>query len=255
MPNNSEKHTNSLIIHLFEDGFSFCSPNQTQFFSSEAFTLSSTESWEDAWQQFGAPHPDSVELILCNCSAVSIPKAHFDPDCLDQYLNTSVEKPLGGIPTFDDAHKTNQISVFYIESAVLSPIKKLFPNLEARHLNSRLLEIIEPLSLAKVRKQLYVHLRNGWVELILCHGALLWLINRFPQTSAERFLYYLFYVVEQFELQPDQFEIVFLGRFTAFEAYYEGALDYHQAVDWVAVDHQLYGMETHPAPFLADKVQ
>ena len=251
MPNNPEQHTITAYIHLFEDGFSFCSPTKTQFFSEEAYTLTSSDSWEEARQNFGLNSTDHVELVLCNCSAVSIPEAHFDANLLDTYLASSVEKPIGGTPTFDDAQKSSQISTFYIESAVVTPIKKVFPELQAKHLNSRLMEVIEPLSRAQIRKRLYVHLRNGYVEFVLCHGALLWLINRFPQDSPERFLYYLFYIVEQFELEPDQFEIVFLGRFTSFEEYYQGAMDYHQEVTWIPVDHGLVGLESHPAPFLA----
>ncbi|MGC6480364.1 MAG: DUF3822 family protein [Flavobacteriaceae bacterium] len=253
MRNSPSTHTNFLNIHLFEDGFSFCSSDESRFFSAEAFTLNATDSWEEAWRQFGTYEPEDIQLILCNCSAVSVPAPHFDPQLLETYLTTAVEKPLGGIPTFDDAQKSAQISTFYVESAVVNPIKKIFPSLQAKHLNSLLMEYIEPLNRVQSQKRLYVHLRDGWVELILCHGGLLWLINRFPQDSAERFLYYLFYVVEQFELKPDQFEIVFLGRFTAYTSYYEGALDYHKQVDWVEVNHNISGLETHPAPFLATK--
>ena len=51
--------------------------------------------------------------------------------------------------------------------------------------------------------------------------------NRFVIKKQNDFMYYLFFVIEQFDLGPNQFEIEFLGRIDAFESYYEIVKNYH----------------------------
>ena len=51
--------------------------------------------------------------------------------------------------------------------------------------------------------------------------------NSFPQKNADEFMYYLFYVCEQFYLKPEQFDLFFLGQYFPYSDYYNGTKEFH----------------------------
>ena len=66
------------------------------------------------------------------------------------------------------------------------------------------------------------------------------------------FLYYVFFVVEQYKLSPAHFEIVFFGEIATFESYYLGIKEYHHNIRFEASKtNNSFNMDQHPAPFFA----
>ena len=66
------------------------------------------------------------------------------------------------------------------------------------------------------------------------------------------FLYYVFFVVEQYKLQAEDFQIYFLGEIPSFKSYYQAIKQYHTPIQFKenaltsAID-----IDQHPAPFMA----
>ena len=76
--------------------------------------------------------------------------------------------------------------------------------------------------------------------------------NHFGIQNKDEFLYYVFYVLEQYKLSSDQFEIVFLGKITAFKTYYQSIKEFHQIIRFE--DRKVCNkidIDQHPAPFFA----
>ena len=102
------------------------------------------------------------------------------------------------------------------------------------------------------KKQLFVHLREGAFELFLFQGAQLLFFNSFEQHHVDEFLYYLFYITEQFYLKPEGFKLAFLGAYDHYKQYYEGVQEYHS--DVIFLDAPSENRQTkHPVPFLENK--
>jgi hypothetical protein len=102
------------------------------------------------------------------------------------------------------------------------------------------------------KKQLFVHLREGAFELFLFQGAQLLFFNSFEQQHVDEFLYYLFYITEQFYLKPEGFKLAFLGAYDHYNEYYEGVQEYHS--DVIFLDAPSENRQTkHPVPFLENK--
>ena len=85
-------------------------------------------------------------------------------------------------------------------------------------------------------------------EILYFQGGQLLLQNCFPQNNMDDFLYYLFYVTEQFYLKPAQFNLHFLGKFTQYEDYYNGVKDFHDSIDFFEPHYSLIDHQ-HPVPF------
>ena len=64
------------------------------------------------------------------------------------------------------------------------------------------------------------------MDIFLVENNKLIFYNSFIIKNEDDFMYYLF-VVEQFDLDPNDFEIQFLGRIDAFESYYDIVKNYH----------------------------
>ena len=60
--------------------------------------------------------------------------------------------------------------------------------------------------------------------------------NRFSVLSEDEFLYYTFFVVEQFKLECNAFDIIFLGKIDLFNSFYNAIKIYHQNIHF----HQAY---------------
>ena len=100
--------------------------------------------------------------------------------------------------------------------------------------------------------QLFVHLQQGGMDLYLCENESILFQNHFSVKNEDEFLYYLFFVVEQYKLNYDSFQIVFLGQIKAFESYYKAIMQYHSRIRFEESETcNSLEMEQHPAPFFA----
>ena len=104
-------------------------------------------------------------------------------------------------------------------------------------------------SFGAAKKNLFLNLRKNHFDLLLFQGGQLLIQNTFPHKNADDFLYYLFYITEQFFLKPEQFNLLFLGRYSNFNEYYQGVEEFHPSIDYLAPQYPSIDA-LHPAPFL-----
>jgi len=74
------------------------------------------------------------------------------------------------------------------------------------------------------------------------------LYNSFPHKDEEEFLYYLFFVLEQFYLKQNQFTAIFLGKFLNYQKYYNAFKEFHTLTKFTYPEN-LKIDDDHPAPF------
>ena len=90
MPNNSEKHTNSLIIHLFEDGFSFCSSDKQKFFDNKQI-IQKDSNFENLLKQEGFLEAEKIQGIYFNQPATFVPTAVYQVQNKEKYLASNIQ--------------------------------------------------------------------------------------------------------------------------------------------------------------------
>ena len=62
----------------------------------------------------------------------------------------------------------------------------------------------------------------------------------------------MFFVVEQYKLKTDGFQIRFLGQIPSFESYYKAIKQYHKQIYFeMSNSAESIDSDQHPAPFLA----
>ena len=249
---NNTLQKKSFSIHFFKNGFSFCTPKSVDF-SSHPNTIT---EFENSIRNFlGNINQKNVEyfsIIFFHNPSALVPSVFFDKNKLDHYLSFYCKKPETEIIIYDELKKEDIINVYSIPKKVYNMIEKLDINFNILHYNSLLLnKVLNLCSSKKFSKQLFVHLHFDAMDLFLTKNNKLIFYNRFVVKNENDFMYYLFFVVEQFDLGPKDFEIFFLGRIDAFESYYDIVRNYHFYVSFSNEDHNTkIEFSKHHAPFL-----
>ena len=240
-----------LSILIFRDGFSFCTHKKTSFYPVDDFDKIDQKKLSD-WinkQEFVS---SNVFLIHLNGLSTIVPTGLFDKENASFYLENGITPDKNQEVLFDVLESFNQVVVFVGSPIVKKVFKELFPNHHSQHLTSFLLAPLSKFSMGTSKKQLFVHLRKGFFDLFLFQGTQLLLFNTFEQNHADEFLYYLFYITEQFYLKPESFKLAFLGEYECYKEYYQGVQEYHNDVVFLDAPSENKNSR-HPAPFLENK--
>lgn len=254
MPSNNKTiQHNELSIHSFVNGFSFCTQSKIDFLPLNK----DPEEFKKAFEEYIDYYPKnslaSISLVHFEHPSVFVPKPLFDEKFLERYL--SHYKLDKGDQSFgyDTMSENDQVNVYSYSTKIKSLLETAENSFQETHYNTLLSRtILNLISKAKNQIQLYVHLQKDCMDLFLTKGNTIAFHNRFSTLSEDEFLYYVFFVVEQFDLESNAFEIVFLGKIDFFNSFYDAIKLYHENIRFhreIIISKQ--ATENHNAPFLA----
>lgn len=241
-----------LSILVLKDGFSFCTLKKSCFYpvpDEDQINLKSLSDFLDNEELT----TEEVHLIHLESYSSIIPKELFDSKNPEFYLSKGVDVQENQKVTFDVLESLNQVVVYPRNTKKWTALKELFPTLQAKHSTTLLLSTLTQFSTGTPKKQLFVHLKDGAFDLFLFQGVQLLFFNSFEQQHADEFLYYLFYITEQFYLKPENFKLSFLGEYDRFKEHYAAVQEYHNDITFLdAPTENQYS--SHPVPFLENKI-
>lgn len=243
---NKNHHTNELSILVLKDGFSFCTQGQTF-----AFPFEQNVPKESDIQTFVSSQnipTENVQVYFFDTKSILVPTPLFDPAIKDQYLNAAIALTPGQETGAEEVPELSVTVVYPQKKAWVTLLQSCFPKAKSKHFSSALLPYLKEVSLGSPKRYIFIHLREGCFDLFLFQGSQLLLQNTFEQNNAEDFLYYLFYVTEQFYLKPEQFKLYFLGEYRSYKEYYKGVADFHPEVEHLTAP-QNNQEEKSPVPF------
>ena len=238
--------SNDLSILVFKDRIAFCTLEQTLYFDLEKKNINSENL--GTWINYHNIKKKNNNCVLFESNGVIVPKALFDERDKNVYLSLT-----------DDDLKNKKIETKAIESSnqvFIYPQSRnwnlLFQNLvndiETTHFAAQLISVLSKLSNDNLKKSVFIHLRKDFFDLFIYQGRQLLLFNSFPHQDEEEFLYYLFFVMEQFYLKANKFEAIFLGKFRVYQKYYNVFREFHSQINFTYPEN-LDIDSNHPAPF------
>ncbi len=247
--NNRYLNTDELSIHVFMNGFSFCTKSKISFFDFKSNELN-TKTLKN-WIKLKNISFSKNKLIIFNHQAAIIPKMLFDKNKTDQYLNTTL-KLKKEIVKYDVLDQTEQVVVYCINNSELKILSEIYPSLKTKHFITILLEKLSIFSKGNSTKMMYINLRENFFDLFIYQGTQLLFYNSFEQKNEEDFMYYLFYVADIQHLKPGDFKMFFLGKFPFFNNYYSSIKDYHDEIHFINKELILENMKSHKVPFFSN---
>lgn len=248
---NNTLQNKSFSIHFFKNGFSFCTINSVNYYSNSA----DITVFENSVKNFLDNNKKKFEyfsVIFFQNPSTLIPSIFFDENRLDDYLSFYFKKPETEIIIYDELKKENKINAYSIPKKLYHMIEKLDTKFNLFHYNSLLLKkVLDLSSTKKFSKQLFIHLQLDAMDIFIVKNNKLVFYNRFVVKNESDFMYYLFFTVEQFNLGPEDFEILFLGRINEFENYYKIVKNYHSYITF-SCEEPITKVEfsKHHAPYL-----
>ena len=113
----------------------------------------------------------------------------------------------------DHLHSLNAYSIYHVPASLDSLINKFFPEAAVFHHSSA---IIQSLYLKYMNqesdKHVFVNTGKSRVDILRLQGKKLEYFNSFRYNTAEDFMYYLIFVVEQLGLNPESVEMMMMGE-------------------------------------------
>jgi hypothetical protein len=112
----------------------------------------------------------------------------------------------------DDLKILESKNVFALPISLKSKLDYIHSNVKYNHFSSGLIESLLTQTKNQNKKQLFVHVQGSHFETIVIDEKNLIFYNSFNHHTAEDFMYYLLFVCEQLELNPETIEMVLLGE-------------------------------------------
>ena len=238
--------SDDLSILIFQDRIAFCTLEQTLYFNLEKKNINSDSL--ATWIKYHNIKKNNTKCISFESNGVVVPEKLYDEANKNLYLSLT-----------DDDLKNKKIETKFIESnnqIFIFPQSRdwdlLFQNLgvdiKTTHFAAELISFLSKLAKTSLKKSIFIHLRRNFFDLFIYQGSQLLLFNSFPHQDDEEFLYYLFFVLEQFYLKANQFEAIFLGKFLKYQSYYDAFKQFHLITNFTYPE-TLEIDSNHPAPF------
>lgn len=213
-----------LSIQLSLNGFSFCvlDPSQMKYLGLEAFELNNIANYQDLSQLIpeivrssdllGLTY-ESIKIIIETHKSTLIPHPFFDLASSAENLTLLYSPAKGDIPADDYLPLLEARNVWFVNDELRKTIAGFFPLASVHHHGSVLIEsLLASSKNTDPGNGVYVYVRKTWFDIVILEDDQLLFYNSFRYNAGEDFIYFLIYVLEQLDLDPESIKLRFLGE-------------------------------------------
>mgnify|MGYP001097109248 CR=1 FL=1 len=233
-----------LSIQLGLDGFSFCIlDKQSQKFlayemipfdkplspgraEKEIITMWNQHEWLK--NEFG-----SVMVFYETIAATLVPTSLFDPDEKDSIAAFNFDVPRNHQVVYDKIDNPEAHILYPVPEGLIESVKSIYPEAKFRSQVGALAEII--LISTKnlpVENRIFVHVRQSNLDIVITAGKELLFCNSFGYKTREDFIYYIIFVLEQLNINPEEIDLVFSGMIDHRSELFDISYKYVRNVDF-----------------------
>lgn len=175
----------------------------------------------------------AVRVAYEGSKATLIPAPLFDPGQAQKYLEFNYRVNPGDQVFADHLVQIDTQNVYPVPAGMADAVKSHFPGSRVVHLSSVLIDSIwvnykNRINAARV----FLHLREKSFDLMIFDGRQMTYFNSFPHQNAEDVVYYLIFVLEQLNLNPENVHTVLLGQVERTSVLFELLVKYIRHVEF-----------------------
>ena len=245
---------NEISIHKFKNGFSFNDNLRSIYFQTSSFVTKEIDELLKSLDFFKNKEKGEISFVSFNPQSILIPFQLYNENFKDLYFNNSLSDKNLYKANFDILNSNEIVNLYQSEDEIFKN-SLLIKNLShITHYKTLILNSLFEIDKKDLEeKVVYIHLQKSSFDIFYFIENKFHLNNSFIINNSDEFLYYFFYFSEQFNLKPENFSIVFLGKYDFFKDYYNGIRDFHIKLSFLTnpTNNQDY-LNSHPAPFLAN---
>ena len=235
---NSNKLTNlELSIQISLSGLSFCilhrDSNTITFLKEVHFgkNLNPLEALDALKEQFNTESDldnsfTKVCVIHDNDISTLVPTPLFNEECLADYLKFNSKILKSDYITHDTVLTNDSTNVYVPYININNFIYEKFGSFTYKHVSTILIEDILLIEKNTETTNVYVNVSRNHFETIVVENSKLVLYNTFKYNTKEDFIYYILFIAEQLNLNPETLNLVFIGAIEKGDKLYEVAYKY-----------------------------
>ncbi|MEN3324002.1 DUF3822 family protein [Mariniflexile soesokkakense] len=168
----------------------------------------------------------SINIIHDNELSTLVPKPLFNEDCIADYLKFNSKILVSDFIAHDEVVINDSINVYVPYININNFIYDQFGAFTFKHVSTVLIEEILQIEKNASTPKVYVNVGKSHFETIIVDNAKLILYNTFEYNTPEDFIYYILFATEQLNLNPETFNLVFIGDVAKDDALYAIAYKY-----------------------------
>ena len=181
----------------------------------------------------------SVTVIHQNNLATLIPNSLFDETKLASYLNLNIKTLPIDFITFDSIELLNCKNVYIPYVNINNYLFQNFGEFEYKHHSTVFIEkLLEKKK--NTAKTMHVNVSRATLDIVVLKEGKLVLYNTFDYNSKEDFMYYILFVAEQLEMNPEEFLLYFTGAIELNSAIYKITYTYIKNVKFLESSNPIF---------------
>jgi hypothetical protein len=161
----------------------------------------------------------SITLGIKNTQFSLVPESLFERDYLKEYLilNTTLDREADEEYHFFKQKQTEAINVFATNNRLTDWFRKTYPLKQIRvihHTSSMIEGILLQKDLSPAEKSVYIQVEQYFLTITVKEGKKLIFCNSFTFNTSEDFVYFILFVFDQLELNPEKCPVIVFGEIT-----------------------------------------
>lgn len=200
-----------LSIQLGLNGFSFCIKHKIEVLAIQSYNEPLNElidtiknhNWLN--QKY-----KSININLVTNKHTLIPSSLFDINNQEDYLKFNNHNCEKNESLFDKLKQIPAHQLYAISHAEKDIIQTFFPKAQIKHFGSTLIDILS--TYERSAQQVFISVKTNVMSILVMNKKGLLLFNTFQYQSAEDFIYYILFVLEQLNFNPNTLDLSFLGE-------------------------------------------
>ncbi|WP_024769029.1 DUF3822 family protein [Aquimarina macrocephali] len=234
--NTIDNTSKTLSIQVSLNGLSFCTVNTNNQITSiehETFgiQLSPKQVLDKIKYTFDHNHNlkevfDTIEVIYQNELYTVVPKPLFSEKLLNEYLKFNTKVLQNDFIAFDELNPHNIVTVYIPYTNINNFFFDTFGSFTYKHSSTILINSLLTQEKNSESITVFANMNDASFDIIVINKGNLILSNTYKYQTKEDFLYYLLYTTEQLQLNPEEFNLVFLGDISKDSEFFNIAYTY-----------------------------
>ncbi len=243
----------SLSILLSSGGFSFCINDVAtqkeitfgqyifnkkiiapEFLLTEVLKIFAND--KDLQQDF-----ENINVVHQNNLSTLVPTPFFDENKLKTYLDFNIKTLPNDYITYDEISDINVMNVYIPYVNINNYLLQNFGEFEFKHHSTVLIEKLIKYSKNNNSEQdFFVYVSANQLDIVVLKSNKLVFYNSFEFETPQDFIYYILFVAEQLELNPNEFKLTFLGDISKGDDNYMITYNYIRNIDFIKTNSHFF---------------
>lgn len=181
----------------------------------------------------------SISVTHSNNLSTFVPSPFFNEDNLSKYLQYNLKVLKNDFITYDAIENAEMTNVYIPFGHLNNFLFDKFGSFEYKHSSSVLTETLLKETLTKDKIHFFINVETGIFQIVVLKNKKMEFFNTFNFKTKEDFIYYVLFTAEQLRLNPEEFQLTFLGDIEKESELYEITYKYVKNINFFQPNYTL----------------